>query len=93
MTKWQKLRKRIKDELSITANGTFKRLYSGFWQRSAGAMTWITRSDDDDSVQVGSAFTVTQLLKANKIGLCETGAFCEIEPQNENGSTDYSVMD
>jgi hypothetical protein len=93
MTKWQRLRKRIKDELGITANGTFKRLYPGFWQRSAGAMSWITRSDDDDSVQVGSAFTVTQLLKANKIGLEVTGAFCAIQPVKENGSTDYSVMD
>lgn len=91
MTKWQRLRKRIKDELGIVANGTFKRLYPGFWQRSAGAMTWITRSDDDKSVQVGSVFTVTQLLKAKKLGLCETGAFCEIEPINEDGSTDYSV--
>jgi len=62
----------------------FKRLRPGYWQKSAGAWTWVANKKDDDGVMspydVGSSFSATDLLKHNgKLVFCQDG---EILPDN-----------
>lgn len=91
MTKSEQLRQRIKDELGLDPIGEFKTLRSGYYQKSTGAMSWITIVEDEEQ-QVGSAFTVTELLRAKKIAILDPGAFCEIQPVDGAGRTDYTVL-
>jgi hypothetical protein len=68
MTKVEKLVDRIKSELDIETNPkTFHRVYTGYWQRSRGAMSWSMQVVGHSNKYVCSQSSVTELLKAKKL--------------------------
>ena len=67
MSKWDKLRKRIREELGIKLEEEFTRLYPGYWQRSRGAWSWLSRRPAGAHLSVGSQWSMTELLKAKTL--------------------------
>lgn len=67
MTKWELLRKRLKEECDFEVGEEFRRCYPGRHQRSAGAWSWVTTSKKTQMWNVGSQWSMTELLKADNI--------------------------
>ena len=62
---------------------TFNRTRAGHWQRSAGAWSWyayLVREENAGFVDIGSQFSVRQLLKAEKLEVGKGIAGIEIDP-------------
>jgi hypothetical protein len=68
-TKFERLADRVKNELNLTLTD-FHRHYPGHWQRSRGAFVWSATAKE--GFFIGSSYSVTELLKANKIVLNES---------------------
>jgi len=73
----ERLLDRLRDELDLDIPGTafIERTYAGFYQRSAGAWVWVLNDGDrtDQYVgRLGSQFPVTELLRAERLGVLET---------------------
>lgn len=70
MTTFEKLAKRISEELNIEINtSSLKRTYAGSWQREAGAFVWEGCVYGYPLLRIGSCESATTLLKARKIGI------------------------
>lgn len=79
MTTFEKLAKRISEELNIEINpSSLKRTYAGYWQREAGAFVWEGCVYGYPLLRIGSCESATTLLKAKKIGIVGE-SFNEIE--------------
>lgn len=80
MTTFEKLAKRIKDELNIEVNpASLKRTYAGYWQKAAGAFVWkgyVYGSSHQKTI--GSIESATKLLKEKRLVVVEE-SFNEIE--------------
>ena len=93
MSKWQRLRKRIKEELGIELEEEFTRLYPGYWQRSRGAWSWEAKRPAGARLPVGSQWSMTELLKADKLtayqdGGVDTAIIPDDEPTRAGESDD-----
>jgi hypothetical protein len=66
MNVWEKLSKRVANELGINLCD-FERLYPGYWQRKSGAWSWRAKCDLDGFKDIGSTFSARELLRAKKI--------------------------
>lgn len=65
-TTFDKLSKRIEKDLEIKT-GKFRRCRPGYWQRSAGAWSWVCNEINEDgtlitSFDIGSSYSATDLL-------------------------------
>lgn len=70
MTTFEKLAKRISEELNIEINtSSLKRTYANYWQRKAGAFVWEGCVYGYPLLRIGSCESATALLKAEKIGI------------------------
>ena len=79
MTTFEKLAKRIKEDLDIEVNtSTLHRTNVGYWQRAAGAFVWEGSVFGYSTLKIGSCESATALLKAEKISVVEY-RFNEIE--------------
>lgn len=70
MTSFEKLAKRIKEELNIEIKpSSLHRTYAGYWQLRAGAWSWVGElaTSQDIPCYVGSCETVSNLLRAKKL--------------------------
>ena len=79
MTKWERLRKRLKDECRLEVGFEFQRVYPGYWQRAAGSWSWCITLNG--SWIVGSQWCMTYLLK------CKT-----ISVHRERATGDYHIF-
>ena len=79
MTIFEKLAKRINEELNIEVKtSSLHRTYAGYWLRSAGAFVWEGEVLGFPTLKIGSCESATALLKAEKIKIVEEH-FNEIE--------------
>ena len=70
MTTFEKLTKRINDELDIeVAESSLHRTYANCWLRAAGAFAWEGHVVGYPDLIVGSCESATELLKAKKIAV------------------------
>ena len=67
MSTWEKLRKRLREECEFEIGKEFRRCYPGRHQRAAGAWSWIAPNGWNEGWNVGSQWSMTDLLKANKV--------------------------
>lgn len=81
MTKWQKLRKRLKEELNIETEDIFDRTYAGRHQRSMGAFVWTTLKKGCPIGCIGSRWSMTNLLKAKYLCAVTGHGDLEIIPE------------
>ncbi len=82
MTKWERLRRRIKYELGIELEDEFVRTYAGYWQKSRGAWIWESKICGTP-VSVGSIWPMTELVKAKILTTySRPGPDIEIIPEN-----------
>ena len=76
MRQFEKLRLKLNEELGldIPDDAIFKRTYAGHWQLSAGIWKWCCYypSNPDD---IGSCFTVKEILNAKKISMADREIF------------------
>jgi hypothetical protein len=75
MTPFERLAIKIKADVGIEACN-FKRLYTGYWQKKAGA--WVWRADytiEGKAYVLGSQWPATALLSANKLVTSTEHAF------------------
>lgn len=63
MTTFEKLQKRIEKDCGI-ALIKFRRTYAGHWQKSNGNWIWGAYDKDNESHDIGSIYTATELLKS-----------------------------
>lgn len=82
MTKVEKLSVLIKEKFDIDVNpNSFQRVYSGYLQRSQGAFSWFMKRNDSNT-DIGSCYSVTEILKnKNKLSLYN-GEYWEILIEN-----------
>ena len=60
MTVFEKLAKRLKDDLGLKVKpDSLQRTYCGYWQLKAGAYSWIGYLDCESSIMVGSCDTAS----------------------------------
>lgn len=84
MTTFEKLAKRIKDELDIeVVTSSLHRTYAGYWLRAAGAFVWEGDVCGYPSLKIGSITPATQLLKEERLAIVED-RYNEIEIIGEN---------
>lgn len=70
MTTFEKLAKRIEEELNIEVNiSSLHRTYANYWLRCAGAFVWEGNVLGYPTLRIGSCESATTLLKARKIGI------------------------
>ena len=82
MSKWQRLCKRVREELGIELEDEFVRTYAGYWQKSRGAWLWEAKIKDTP-VSVGSIWPMTELIKAEVLTTySRPGPDIEIIPEN-----------
>lgn len=78
MRKFEKLRIKVKQLLDLELHN-FKRTRIGYSGKESGAFTWIA----DCNQQCGSTFTVTELLKSDRLDLKSDGYNLEIIPSTK----------
>ena len=84
MTTFEKLAKRIKDELDReVVTSSLHRTYAGYWLRAAGAFVWEGDVCGYPSLKIGSITPATQLLKEERLAIVED-RYNEIEIIGEN---------
>lgn len=72
MTTFEKLAKRINDELDIdVAVPSLHRTYANYWLRAAGVFVWEGHVVGYPNLIIGSCESATKLLKAKKIAVVE----------------------
>lgn len=69
MTKWERLRKRLLKECELEVGKEFSRCYPGRHGRSAGAWSWVTTHAKTKGWNVGSQWSMTELLKSKEISV------------------------
>jgi hypothetical protein len=57
-----------------------KRLYTGHWQRSSGAWSWVVQLTDQVG-SVGSAWSMTQCLRSKNLCVVRNGFDYELVPE------------
>lgn len=81
----EKLMLRLTKDLGVkfSSEAKFKRLCPGHWQRSAGAWLWVI--DDGGPghthMEIGSIYTVTDILAAKKIEFYHSDGGTEVMPK------------
>lgn len=80
MSTFSKLQIRIKNELGINLS-KFQRTRIGHWQKSSGAAVWIAQGSDS-TLDYGSSYTATDLLKCKGLCIYNNSAFIEILPND-----------
>jgi len=79
MTVFEKLSKKIKEDLNIDVlTSSLRRTYAGYWERKSGAFVWYGNVVGYPSLKIGSCESATELLKAKKLVINNNG-FNEIE--------------
>lgn len=80
MSTFEKLRLRLNKELGldIPDDAIFKRTYAGHWQLSAGIWKWCCHYPGN-SYDIGSCFTVREILNAKKISMDNREIFIDDE--------------
>jgi len=63
---WDKLRRRLKDELNLKCEKNFIRTRAGYNQRSVGAWSWYSPLSET-TIYVGSQWSMTELIKTAKL--------------------------
>lgn len=76
MKQFEKLRLKLNEELEldIPEDAIFKRTYAGCWQLSAGRWKWYCYYPGN-SYDIGSCFTVKDILNAKKISMTDREIF------------------
>lgn len=74
------LAKRINDEFGIAVNpNRFYRTYAGYWDRAAGACTWIIYADNPATTVVGGFEPIRKYItKRNRLDISRRSV-CEFE--------------
>lgn len=69
-TSVERLCSKIENDLHIVCDATtFQRIYSGYWQKKAGALSWTMRIAGNKVCDVCSHYSVKDLLKADKLAI------------------------
>ena len=82
-TKAQRLIEKIEAECGVFVKAPLQRVRAGHWQRSAGAWSWHSRTlpeRGDNGEEVGSQFSVTELLKSKKLIHSRINGSIHIDP-------------
>ena len=78
---------RCRDELKLNLpDGTFvRRTYAGYWQRAAGAMSWTFAHKHEYIGEIGSQWSITELMKAPRLSIMynDSGNMNEIDPEDD----------
>ena len=69
-TSVERLCSKIDRDLHFTCDpATFHRIYSGYWQRKAGALSWTMQILNNKVCEICSHYPVKDLLKAKKLAV------------------------